>query len=357
MDYCILENSILFIKTVQITKEIETSNGKIVFENCRVYSGTRILFDHSVRVVNCIIKGDCFIDSDINNCKWNGSTLTIKTDQQSPFKFNNINITGQIKAIRTKGEIKISTSDYFFEISGSNYGILNLGKIHFDNYSSLKIRSLGSVGILNNKNSFLKITSFNGCLFNLSKGIENTGKGKIKSGFRGIMMRSDSRQLTVPFSETPSRISGKIIKNTESVRRFDLINIQNLSEESKLQNVIKIKIKDFKFIPILINSYRITNQTNSIQTFGYISERYFKIDGKVILKPHSSVEFDIFTDISMDSDLTVNGNVLITNSVIKKSSINLSGNLSNSILLNTVLSLDENVDGLIMNGEKVYAEI
>lgn len=357
MDYCILENSILFIKTVQITEEIETSNGKIIFENCRVYSGTRILFDHSVRVTNCIIKRDCFIDSDINNCKWNGSTLIIKTDQQSPFKFNNINITGQIKAIRTKGEIKISTSDYFFEISGSNYGILNLGKIHFDNYSSLKIRSLGSVGILNNKNSFLKITSFNGCLFNLSKGIENTGKGKIKDGIKGIMMKSDSRQLSIPFSEKLSKIDGKIIRNTEPIGRFDLIDIRYVSEETRQKRPFEIKIKDFKYIPISINSHQIKNQTDSIQTICYASEKYFNVGGKVILKPHSSIESNDFFELSMDSDLTVNGNVHISNSVIKKSSINLSGNLSNSILLNAVLNLDEDTDGLIMNGEKVYGEI
>ena len=257
--------------------------------------------------------------------------------------------------IQNKNEL--ISSDHFFEISGTNYGILNLGKIHFDNYSSLKIRSLGSVGILNNKNSFLKIVSFNGCLFNLSKGIENTGKGKIKDGIKGIMMRSDSRQLSVPFSETPSRIDGKVIRNTEPIRRFDLIDIRYVSEEIRRKRPIEIKIKDFKFIPISISSNQIKNQTDSIQTIDYASEKYFNVGGKVILKPHSSIESNDFFELSMDSDLTVNGNIHITNSVIKKSSINLSGNLSNSIILNAILSLDKDTDGLIMNGEKVYGEI
>lgn len=357
MDYIIFDNSILFIRTVQITEEIETRNGKIVFENCKVYEESRISFNHSVRVTNCIIKRSCFIDSDINNCKWNGATLTIKTDQQSPFKFNNIKIVGQIKAIRTKGEIKISTAQNPIEITGSYYGILNLGKIHFDNCSSLKIYSLGAVGILNNKNSFLKITSFNGCLFNLSKGIENTGKGKIKDGIRGIMMRSDSRQLSIPFSEKPSRMDGKIIRNTEPIRRFDLIDIRYITEEIRKKRPFEIKIKDFKYIPVSINSHQIINRTDSIQTICYTSEKCFNIGGKVILKPHSSIESNDFFDLGMDSDLTVNGNVRILNSVIKKSSINLSGNLSNSIIMNVDLDLKGDIDGLFMNGEKVYGEI
>ena len=88
MNYCVSENTILFVKDIEITEEIETSCGIVKFIDCEVSRGVQIRVDSSITIRKCVIKDDCYIGSDISDCKYIEKILTISGNQSKVFKFN-----------------------------------------------------------------------------------------------------------------------------------------------------------------------------------------------------------------------------------------------------------------------------
>ena len=132
----------------------------------------------AITISNFTFGKNCWIGSSLTNCEYDsGGTLKINGDQNSPFKFNKINISGNNGAINNGSNTKIiiRSDDHKLNISGGNYGIADVlgATTTINNFGTMNIRSSGSsnsYGILNA--NMLTINNFG--MMNITSN-DNTG--------------------------------------------------------------------------------------------------------------------------------------------------------------------------------------
>ena len=144
------------------TKEVTVNEQTVKLEGIETtVANLRIEIDSGltsdIKISNFIFGKSCWIGSSLTNCEYDSDgTLTIKSSQTSPFKFNKINISGGNGAINSgkDTEVIIQSDDHKLNISGGDYGIADVlrATTTINNFGTMNIRGIGgskSYGILN----------------------------------------------------------------------------------------------------------------------------------------------------------------------------------------------------------------
>ena len=223
----------------------------------------------------------CWIGSSLKSCEYDSKgTLTIKSSQSSPFKFNKINISGDNGAInRSTGVIIINSDDYKLTISGISYGISNYG-------TSITINNSGIININNNNYGIYNkgtITINNpGTIIinNSNRGIFNEGTMTINNpGTIDIITNNVYNGIYNSYGEMTIYNSGSMTINSSNhgfynngTITFDNSSIINFSCSISIRGNTNINISDSLFLiessntPTSIN-FRSTPSTWNGRTF------------------------------------------------------------------------------------------
>ena len=352
MNYSVSENTILFVKDIQITDEIETSKGTVKFIDCEVSRGVQITVDSAITIKKCVIEDDCYIGSDISDCKYVRRILTISGNQSKVFKFNYITITGGIRSISSIGDsskIIIGKSNGLLNINGRDFGIVNYGNIiiHNGNFATT-INSIGESAIYCGQGSKLSLYNFDVLHLNLiNKGIVVNGTTEIYSDLKEFTISSDLK-TEIWFSETYSKWCVE--------RKFKGTNVKNFREIKLIQpsrfqfSKVEIRIDPIErnfYYPVKIEKGKIINCSNK-------SKHIYKDNGTIILKPFASINLEktVFQD---NPKIIVKKSLEIHNSIIKNSIIRISSSvtINNSVIINSKIEITRDMEDEIIKDSEL----
>ena len=351
MNYCVSENTILFVKDIQITEEIETSKGTIKFINCEISRGVQITVDSTIIIRKCVIEDDCYIGSDISDCKYVKRILTIFGNQSKVFKFNYITITGGIRSISSIGDsskIIIGRSNGLLNINGRDFGIVNYGNVIINNGNfATTINSIGESAIYCGQGSRLSLYNFDALSLNLiNKGIVVNDITEIYSDLKEFTISSDLK-TEIWFSETYSKWCECKFRGT---------NIKNFREIKLIQpsrfhfSKVEIRIDPIErnfYYPVKIEEGKIINCSNK-------SKHIYKDNGTIILKPFASINLEK-TVFQGNPKIIVKKSLEIHNSIIKNSTIRFNSPVivNNSVIINSKIEITRNMEDEVIKDSEL----
>ena len=354
MNYCVSEDTITFIKTTEITEEIETSKGTVKFVNCKIFKGVQIEVEAAVTITRCVIDTSCRIGSDISDCKYLMRILTISGNQSEVFKFNYVTIIGKIRAIASVGDsskVIITNSDRNpLNISGREFGILNCGTLFIHSYCDLVINSIGMAAICCRQGSNFTFSNKSNLMLNLTcRGIETEGETKIVSDDEKFRIWSNFK-TEVWFSQTHSIWNNCRFRGIGNIKDFSEIEINRFSRESENLTEVEIRIDPIErcfFYPLKIKKGRIINYSDQTQTI-------YRDDGTIVLKPFAMINLEN-TVLQGNPKIIVEKSVEITNSVIKNSTVTFSSPLivDDSIIVNAEIEISKPTKGAIIKDSEL----
>ena len=359
MNYCVSEDTITFIKTIQITEEIETSKGTVKFIDCKIFKGVQIEVEAAVTITRCVIDTSCRIGSDISDCKYLMRILTISGNQSEVFKFNYVTIIGRIRAIASVGDSKviITNSDRNpLNISGREFGILNCGTLFIHSYCDLVINSIGMAAICCRQGSNFTFNNKTNLMLNLTcRGIETEGETKIVSDDEKFRIWSNFT-TEVWFSQTHSILNNCRFRGIGNIKDFSEIEINRFSRESEQLTEVEIRIDPIErcfFYPLKIEKGRNCSEGRIIN-YSDQSQTIYRDDGTIVLKPFAMINLEN-TVLQANPKIIVEKSVEITNSVIKNSIVTFSSLLivDDSIIVNAEIEISKPTKGAIIKDSEL----
>ena len=330
---------------------METSKGTVKFIDCEVSRGVQITVDSTIIIRKCVIEDDCYIGSDISDCKYVRRILTISGNQSKVFKFNYITITGGIRSISSIGDsskIIIGKSNGLLNINGRDFGIVNYGNIIINNGNfATTINSIGESAIYCGQGSKLGLYNFDALSLNLiNKGIVVNGMTEIYSDLKEFTISSDLK-TEIWFSETYSKWCECKFRGT-NVKNFREIK---LIQPSRFQfSKVEIRIDPIErnfYYPVKIEKGKIINCSNK-------SKHIYKDNGTIILKPFASINLEK-TVFQGNPKIIVRKSLEIHNSIIKNSTIRISSpvTINNSVIINSKIEITRDMEDEVIKDSEL----